>query len=95
MSNTVTKVRELVGWPFAGNTDNVLWQTDEGTYITTSFAPANEYEPAETIAFHADGKLGLPVDWSDVANEKLTVIEDTEPQHEKALNEFGFTVAED
>jgi hypothetical protein len=97
-SNTVTKVRELTGEPFHEGTDNILWQTEEGTYVVTSWAQAETTAggvtiDADTAAWHSD-ENGYPVDFNDVVDGKITFVLGDEPQHELALEKLGFVPAE-
>jgi hypothetical protein len=92
--STVTKVGDLNSPEFEAITENVLWLTQEETYITTSWLPETEGEPANTAVWFSD-EYGLPVDWNDVTDEKLVKVTGDSPAHEAALEAFGFTVQED
>lgn len=86
----VTKVGLLDSPEFEAITENVLWVTPEGSYVTTSWLPDTEDCTANTAVWFSD-EYGIPVDWNDVTDEKLVKVDGSEPAHEAALAAFGFT----
>lgn len=94
----VTFVRDLPADNdvFTAGTVNKLWQTEDGDYITTSWASAEheDHIDAETMAYvsEEDGEPSNPmVYFGDFPGVSATV-EDQQEQHEAALNKLGYEV---
>lgn len=95
--NPVKYVKDLgPGEVFHEGTDNRLYQTEDGAYITSSWCPANAeygYEQGETVAWESDDE-GLPTDTRlyMFGYGHAATVDGDEPQHEQALTKFGYRV---
>jgi hypothetical protein len=100
MSNTETlqavkHVKELTPGPvFNQGTDNQLYETEDGTYLASSWCPASEgYEHGETAVWESDDE-GYPLDegLALFGYGHAAIVPGDTPAHEEALAEFGYRV---